>query len=53
MNSVEKYIDDLPTTPELRKRLAENQHERDLLKRLLKLAEDRERLKQTANGGVA
>ena len=42
--SVDKYIESLPSREELVKKLAENQRERELIKKLLKIAESKERL---------
>ena len=47
MSAAKTYIDNIPDLTELRKKLAENLQERDLLKQLVKLAEQRDRLRLT------
>ena len=41
---IEDYISAIPSTDELRQKLARNQRERDLIKKLFKIAEQKERL---------
>ena len=50
-----QYVESLPSSDELRAQLAKNIGERDLIKRLLKLVEHKERLAQNEAGlaGVA
>ncbi len=43
----EKFIESIPSVMDLRNRLAENKRERDLIKRLLKLADEKEKLGQS------
>ena len=43
--SVDQYIKSLPPAEELRQKLARNLRERDLIKKLLKIAEQKERIK--------
>ena len=40
----DEFVESLPSTKELRRRLAQNLEERDLIKRTLKLAEQKERV---------
>lgn len=40
----ESLVDRIPSAEEVRARLADNLHERDILKRLLKLAEQKRKL---------
>ena len=42
--SVDQYIESLPSLDELRQKLARNQRERDLIKKLLKIAEQKEQI---------
>jgi len=40
------FVDSIPSTTELRERLAENLKERDLIRRLIRLSEQKEKLKK-------
>jgi hypothetical protein len=42
--TVEEYFQSIPSTAELRQKLAKNQRERDLIKKLLRIAEQKERM---------
>jgi hypothetical protein len=44
----EQFVESIPSVVELRDRLAKNSHERDLIKRLLKLSEQKDKLKKGA-----
>jgi hypothetical protein len=44
---LEKFMETIPSVEELRVRLTEIQRERDLIKRLLKLADQKEKLTQS------
>jgi hypothetical protein len=48
--TVQQFVESIPPAEDLRAKLAENLRERDLLKRLLKLAGDREKLQREREG---
>jgi len=43
---LDEYLDRLPSSSEVRRKIAENLREAKLLRRVLKLAEDRERVSE-------
>lgn len=54
--SVEEFIQELPTAAEIRARIGENLNEAKLLKKMLRMAEDREqaqRCREMATGGAS
>ena len=45
----DQFVESIPSVAELRNRLAKNSFERDLIKRLLKLAERKDKMKEAVS----
>jgi hypothetical protein len=48
-----RFLENVPSSEEVRARIAENTRERQVLRRVLKLADDREQAKKSCERGVA